>query len=240
METFWDIFQWITYKTNNTAPKYLLTISILLGFALYFFKPSHRYAKLLGSLIHEAGHAMVALVLGLRVTKIKLDAIGNGVTEFYSFSGLRNFPVALAGYLSPPALAFILAYTITNDTLNLALTILIALLIMLTIFVRSWVALLVNVLFAGMVYLSFKSAPELSSVIIFTFVGILLASGIMAVRSAYRVRKQEGSQANTDPQVLFRMTLLVPPILWEALFMAFAVSATGAVILLLWRPDIIL
>jgi hypothetical protein len=240
METLLDIWYWATYKSDNSAPPYALSIALLIGFGTYFYKYTHRYTKLLGSLIHEAGHATVALLLGLKVSKIKLDALGNGVTEFYSYSGLRNFPVALAGYLAPPALALALVYNILNHTLNLALTILISLFIMLTIFVRSWVALLVNLLFALLVYLAFLAAPVIASLIIFLFAGALLSAGLMGVRSAYLVRKQEGRDAGTDPQVLFRMTLLIPPIVWEMLFLAFALASIVAVVLMLWLPDIML
>jgi hypothetical protein len=240
METLLNILDWITYKSDNSAPNYALTATLALGFLSYFYKYTHRYTKLLGSLIHEAGHATVALLLGLRVSKIKLDALGNGVTEFYSYSGLRNFPVALAGYIAPPGLALALSYNILNHTLNFALTILIALFIMLTIFVRSWVALLINLLFAFLVYLSFSAAPIVSSLIIFLFAGMLLSSGLMGVRSAYRVRKQEGREAGTDPQVLFRMTLLIPPIVWETLFLLVSLASIVTVVLMLWLPDIML
>lgn len=240
METLQEIIQWVTYQNNNSAPIYALLIALALGFYSYFFPYTRRYVKLFGSLIHEAGHATTALFLGLRVNKIKLDSHGNGVTEFYSHSRLRNFPVALAGYMGPPALAAILTWTISNHMLNAAISILIFTFILLAIFVRSLVAIFINLLLGGIIYLAFTVAPSFSSVVMFIFIGMLLSSGIMGVISARKVRIIEGRDAGTDPQVLSRMTLIIPPIIWEAFFLLFSIGALALVLVMLVAPKILL
>jgi hypothetical protein len=240
METIQEIIQWVTYQSNNSAPAYALIASLALGFYSYFFPYTHRYVKLFGSLIHEAGHATMALFLGLRVNKIKLDSHGNGVTEFYSHSRLRNFPVALAGYIGPPTLAALLAWTISNHMLNAAIAILIFTFILLTIFVRSFVAIFINLLLGGIIYLAFTIAPSVSSIVMFIFIGMLLSSGIMGVVSAYKVRLREGKDAGTDPQVLARMTLIIPAIIWELLFLVFSIAMTLLTLIILLAPQILL
>jgi hypothetical protein len=240
METLKEIVQWITYQDNNSAPVYALLAALALGLYSYFFPYTHRYVKLFGSLIHEAGHATMALFLGLRVSKIKLDSHGNGVTEFYSHSRLRNFPVALAGYMGPPALAALLAWTISNHMLNAAIAILIFTFILLTIFVRSIVAIFINLLLGGVIYLAFTVAPSFSSIVMFIFIGMLLSSGIMGVISARKVRIIEGRDAGTDPQVLARMTLIIPAMVWEALFLLFSFGSLALTLIILVAPKVLL
>jgi F0F1-type ATP synthase assembly protein I len=236
MEFFRDIWTWLGTEQSNSVPIWYLITALLFGFSLYFFKITHRITKLIGSLIHEAGHAIVALVLGMRVSRIKLDSHGNGVTEFYSFSRIRNFPVALAGYLAPPSLAVALAYAVMSGYLNLALAILIFTFLILSIFVRSITALLTNIILGFIIYFAFESSPWISEGIVFLLIGILLSGGIFAVLSAYKVRKSGNRETKTDPQVLSSMTLILPSIIWEFAFAIYAICATIYIIRLLISP----
>lgn len=236
MENLQSIWNWLSAEQSSGVPSWFLVITLAIGFSLYFFRITHRITKLMGSLIHEAGHAIVALLLGMRVSKIKLDSHGNGVTEFYSFSRLRNFPIALAGYLTPPSLAAGLTYAITGGYLNLALAILIFTFFILAIFVRSIVALFTNLILGAIIYFAFQSSAWIAEGIVFLLIGMLLSGGIFAVRSAYKVRLDADRESATDPQVLSRMTLVVPSLIWEVLFGLYAISATIYVIVLLILP----
>jgi F0F1-type ATP synthase assembly protein I len=236
MENLQRIWDWLTLEQSNSVPTWFLLTSMAIGFSLYFFKITHRVTKLIGSLIHEAGHAMVALLLGMRVSKIKLDSHGNGVTEFYSFSRIRNFPIALAGYVAPPSLAAGLTYAIVGGYLNLALAILIFTFFILAIFVRSLVALLTNLVLGVIIYFAFESSAWIAEGIVFLLIGMLLSGGIFAVYSAYKVRLDADRDSATDPQVLSRMIIIIPSIIWEVLFALYSIIAAIYVIVLLIFP----
>ena len=235
METLQNIWDWIfNSPVPIQLPWWVLFIAVMAGSISRFFRYTYRIPKLFGSLIHESGHALVALILGMQVSKIKLDSKGNGVTEFYSRPGIRNIPVALAGYIAPAALGIALTYLIGTENLNAAIALLSFTFILLAVFVRSLVAILLNALLGGILYLALNLSQPLSTAILMVFIGILIASGITGVWEAYRVRKRGTGEGLTDSQVLSRLTLIVPSIIWDILFALANLAATVLIVALIY------
>jgi hypothetical protein len=232
LQAIWD---WIFNTPVEFTLPWLLSLALfLLGALSRFFRYTYKIPKLFGSLIHEAGHALVALLLGLRVSKIKLDSKGNGVTEFYSTSGFRNIPVALAGYLAPSSLAVGIVYLIVENNLNAAIAMVSAIFIILAIFVRSLVAIALNAIFGGLLYLLLNLSQTLSTGLLIVLAGVLAANGVVGVWEAYKVRTRGTGDGLTDSQVLSRLTLLIPSIIWDIFFASFTLSAALLVIGLIW------
>lgn len=236
METLQDIWDWVfNTPVKLSLPWYALYALIIIGAATRFFRYTYKLPKLLGSLVHEAGHASMALLMGLQVSKIKLDSKGNGVTEFYTRPGLRNIFVALAGYLTPAALAMGLTYLITSDNLNGAIALLSITFLVLAIFVRSLVGIFLNTLFGGLLYLILTLSQSLSTALIVFIVGVLLSAGVMGVWEAYMVRTRKTSEGATDSQVLAKLTFVIPSIVWDLVFAAINLLSVIYVILFVYR-----
>lgn len=219
METLQKLWDWIfNTPVELQLPWYILLILALIGGLSRFFRYTYKIPKLFGSLIHESGHALVALLLGMHVNKIKLDAKGNGVTEFYTRPGIRNIPVALAGYLAPATFAISLTYLIISDNLNAAIALSSFIFLILAIFVRSIVAIILNLLFGGLLYLLLTLSPVASTGLLMLLVGVLIASGITGVWEAYAVRTRGTGAGLTDSQIMAKLTLVIPSIVWDIFF----------------------
>lgn len=235
MDTLQLIWDWIfNTPVDFSFPWALSFFLFFIGAISRVFRYTYKIPKLFGSLIHEAGHALMALLLGMRVSKIKLDSKGNGVTEFYSSSGLRNIPVALAGYIAPSTLSVAIVYLIVQDNLNGAIALTSFIFVMLAIFVRSLVAIGLNLLFGGLLYLLLTLSQGLSTGLLIILAGILAANGVMGVWEAYKVRTRGTSEGLTDSQVLARLTLLIPSLIWDILFALFTISSAALALGLIW------
>jgi hypothetical protein len=173
------------------------------------------------TVVHEAGHAAVAVLVGRRLRSVHLHSDTSGLTVS---SGKPRGPgmVAMlaAGYLAPAALGLLAALMLAAGRSVGLLWLLLALLAVLMVWVRNGYGFLVLLLGAGAVLLlTWYAAPQVQSVAAYLLAWVLLLAAprpLLELMARGRGGRRGG---RTDPDQLARLTPL-PALAWTLLLLA--------------------
>jgi hypothetical protein len=183
-----------------------------------------RLTRPLSTLVHEAGHTLIAVLGGRKVHAVKLFHHGGGCTTHSGAGGSAMVATAAAGYLAPPALGLAITAALLHDVaarvLILALLPVVALLLVLS---RNVFGALVTVLvLGGLTALLRLAAPPVQQGVVVALAAFLLVAGLRSVLDLI-VLLRRGSRGN-DAAMLSRMTG-IPAMLWALGFLAFSLGA---------------
>lgn len=182
------------------------------------------------TLVHEAGHAIVALLTGRRLNGIRLHTDTSGLTVSSGKPrGAGMIATAAAGYLAPALLGLVSVVLVERGLTAWALYAGVATLGLMLAFIRNWFGLLVVVLSAAAVGLLIWRAPERTrDFAALTFAWFLL---IAAPRTAVDLwgHRRRARTRTTDADVLARLTFLPAPI-WNSLFILLTGGSLGAAV----------
>lgn len=188
------------------------------------------------TLVHEAGHAVVAVLTGRRLNGIRLHSDTSGLTVS---SGKPRGPgmmaTAAAGYLAPAALGLVSVALIDRGWTEWALYAGVVTLGVMLAFIRNWFGLLVVVLVGAAVGLLIWRSPErVQEFAALTFAWFLL---IAAPRTSFDLwaHRRRVATRTTDADVLARLTVL-PAAVWNLFFIALTVGALAAAVWLVGLP----
>lgn len=198
--------------------------------------PAWSVTRHLVTLVHEAGHASVAVLTGRRLNGIRLHTDTSGLTVS---SGRPRGPgmiaTAAAGYPAPAALGLVSMVLVENDLTPWALyTGLVTMALMLA-FIRNWFGLLVVVVVAAAVALLIWRAPiDVQDFAALTFAWFLLAAAPRACVDLWSHRRRTRTRTS-DADVLARLTVL-PAAVWNLVFIALTGAALAAAVWLVGLP----
>ncbi|WP_244895511.1 M50 family metallopeptidase [Evansella clarkii] len=179
-----------------------------------------KYLAVINTLIHEIGHALMALVTGGRVEKIKLFANTEGVasTRNHWLGGLFT---SAAGYPFASAMAWLFLYLIYIENYTAVLIILAGVLVIsFLLWIRNvygflWV-LTFGALFAWMFWLDNTILTE--NVLLFITAVVFvksITSAFTIMTMSFKTPRDAG-----DATSLARATFIIPAQLWGILFFA--------------------
>jgi hypothetical protein len=177
------------------------------------------WIRLAVTVVHEAGHAVVAVLVGRRLAGIKVHSDTSGVTVS---SGRPTGPgmvaMLMAGYLAPAALGVVAALLLTHGHALALLWLLIALLAGVLVWVRNGYGLLtVLVLGAGLAAATRYASDQTQAVLATLVAWILLLAAPRPLVDL--LRRPRGARRGSDPDQLARLTHL-PTSLWILLLLA--------------------
>lgn len=205
----------------------------LLGAALALVPPIWHYSRHVVTLVHEAGHAVVALLTGRRLNAIRLHSDTSGLTIS---SGRPRGPgmivMVAAGYLAPSVLGLVCIVLVAADQTAWALwTGLITLALML-LHVRNWFGLLVVGLGGGAVaVLIWRTSADVQDVSASVLSWFLLIAAPRSTLDLWSHRRRSRTRT-TDADLLARLTHL-PAGVWNTfLFVVTSAALAFAVVLL--------
>lgn len=180
-----------------------------------------RYIRVANTMMHESGHALMALLLNGKVLNIELfdDTSGTAKT---SSGKLAGFFIALSGYTFSSISAYLLFYLLHHQLISLVLWILGSFaLLNLIFFVRNrfgmfWLLCFTS-LMAASIYYPYELLKWLSA---FIFSMIILSDSVFSALVLFYISIKNASGAG-DAWIL-RQKTSVPTILWSLLFLLFA------------------
>lgn len=188
------------------------------------------------TLVHEAGHAAVAVATGRRLTAITLHSDTSGLTVS---SGRPRGPgmmaTAAAGYLAPAALGLLAILLVEAGHTPWALYASLATLAAMLVFIRNRFGLLVVALAGAAVGLLIWRAPvSTQDLAASTFAWFLLVAAPRATIDLWAHRRRARTRT-TDADVLARITFL-PAAVWNLLFVLVTTGALAGAVWWVARP----
>jgi hypothetical protein len=171
------------------------------------------------TIAHESGHVLVGAVTGHRVSHFQVKIGGAGETRL-SDNGwsLGRIAHTAAGYPAPSLLglggAALLA---AGKAWPLLWTVVVLLVLAFIKAEKEWTTFVVLLFAAATGYVALYGAPALQAAFAAGLVWVLLFGGLRASVVA-------GTQKDTDPDFLFRDTL-IPRTIWKGAFIAVALLA---------------
>ena len=208
----------VTASQPMPEARYVVGAGVL-ALALVCWRPTWRWVRMAITVVHEAGHALVAVLVGRRLSGIRLHSDTSGVTVSRGRPrGPGMVAMMAAGYLAPGALGLLAALLLVAGHALGLLWLLVVVLLALLVWVRNGYGLLtVVVLAAGLAAVSVYAAGRLQWGIacVVTWL-LLLAAPRPLVELLGRGR---AGRRGSDPEQLSRLTHL-PTLLWVFLLLA--------------------
>lgn len=227
---------WDAATTVGTSPPLAATLLIVaVALAITWSPTGYRLIRHGVTIVHEAGHATVALLTGRQLRGIKLHADTSGVTVSRGRPrGVGMVATVAAGYPAPALLGLAGAFVLDAGYaigLLWALVLLCALmLVQIRNFYGLWVLLVVGVLVGGATWLlPVQVATWGAHLLIWS---LLLAAPRSVVELA-RLRRR-GAARSSDADQLAHLTG-VPAVLWIGLFALVCLGALVSAGILLLR-----
>jgi hypothetical protein len=195
-----------------------------------------RRARNVVTMVHEAGHALAAVLVGRRLQGIKLHSDTSGVTVS---RGKPEGPgmafTAMAGYLAPSVLGLVFAGLLGADLVGTVLVLIALLLLGVLVMVRNAYGVFTVVASAAVLALiAFVAPVELQAPFSYLVTWFLLFGGVRPV-AELQTKRRRGQARDSDADQLGRLTA-VPPVLWVLVFAVATISCLIAGALWLLEP----
>lgn len=176
------------------------------------------YVKVVNTVIHESGHAIIALFWG-KVENISLFMNTEGVTYSRQSTWVGVLFTSLAGYVFSSFMAFLAFWLIGRSHYRILITILLVLIgLNLGLWVRNMYGLIWLITFgAGFLFLLFKGSPTVINNVLLLIASILL---VVSITSAYDILVLSFIQPESagDASNLGKLTKFLPVQFWGIFF----------------------
>ena len=187
-----------------------------------------RWSRNVVTIVHEAGHAIVALATGRRLTGIRLHSDTSGLTLSVGRpSGPGMVLTTAAGYLSPSFVGLVGAAVLTLEQVTVMLWVATAVLLGMLVMVRNAYGILtLLVTGAVVVAVSLYANADTQAAFGHAATWFLLFGGVRPVHELWRERRRLRTRS-TDADQLARLTG-VPGGVWVGLFAALTLAGLTA------------
>lgn len=197
-----------------------------------------RIARNLITLVHEAGHALAALLVGRRLQGIKLHSDTSGVTVS---RGKPEGPgmafTALAGYPAAAVLGLVFAGLLSSDLITVVLIVMALMLLGVLVMVRNTYGVFTVVASSVVLGLVALVAPSwFQAIFVYLLTWFLLFGGVRPVIEL-QIKRRRGSARDSDADQLGRLTGM-PAVLWVLVMAVLTVSCLFAGGLWLLEPTV--
>lgn len=219
-----DLWQQI-FGNQWRPPATMVLVTAGVAITVVVVQALWRPARNVITIVHEAGHALVALLAGRRLSGIRLHSDTSGVTVS---RGRPDGPgvvcTALAGYLAPSLLGLAFAALLGNDRVSALLVVCALLLFGVLVMIRNAYGVL-SVLATGAVLfaVSWLATDEVQAGFAYLITWFLLLGGVRPVVEL-QAKRRRGQARDSDADQLARLTG-APGFFWVASFAAINVGA---------------
>ena len=213
------------FRAQPHPPQWLVFVSGGLALVVVVSAWTWPRARTVVTIVHEGGHAIVALLTGQRRIRVRLYRDTGGETlSTGTGTGIGVALTAAAGYPAPSLVGLGAAVLLTIGHLTGMLLLGLVLLTALAIAVRNLYGMLAVIVTAGTVAaVCLYASPVVQAAFGYTMTWFLLLGGVRPIAELYRERRRRRT-LRTDADQLARMTHL-PGGAWVVFFGVFAVAA---------------
>lgn len=175
------------------------------------------------TIVHEGGHALIALLSGRRLQGIRLHSDTSGLTVSAGRpTGLGMVLTLLAGYPAASLVGAVGAVLLTTGRITLMLGVALVLLPLMLVMIRNLFGVVSIVTTWAIVFVvAWFAEPSVQSIFAYTAVWFLLIGGVRPVFELNRQRRR-GRMPYSDADQVGRLTH-VHPLGWVGFFLAFTV-----------------
>lgn len=220
---------------SSAAPQpWVVALAALVGLAVVVLPRVWAVTRHVSTIVHEGGHAVVALLTGRRLAGIRLHSDSSGVTvSFGRPRGPGMVAMLAAGYLAPALLGLGAAALLHTGRVVALLWLLVGVLALILVQVRNWFGAW-SVLVSGVVVfaVTWWLPATVQAAFGYAVTWFLLFAGpreVLSLYAARRGRRGRRGARGSDADQLARLTHL-PAGLWVASFLisTAALAAVGA------------
>ncbi|SFB16832.1 Peptidase M50B-like [Amycolatopsis marina] len=224
MELSEGIGFWRIFETQPPPPEAVVLITGAAALVLVLSGTPWRLARNIVTIVHEAGHALVAVLVGRRLRGIQLHSDTSGVTVSRGKpSGPGMVLTTLAGYPAPALLGLAFAGLLSGDRMAAVLAIVAVLLLGVLVMVRNAYGVFAVVASAGVLAAVALLAPsEIQAAFVYLMTWFLVLGGLRPVFELQRKRRR-GAARDSDADQLARLTGL-PALLWVLVLAVIALT----------------
>ncbi|MGO1054090.1 M50 family metallopeptidase [Crossiella sp. CA198] len=212
-------------SVQPAPPQWVVLVTALVALIVVLANGPWLLARNVVTIVHEAGHGLIAVLVGRRLSGIRLHSDTSGVTTSRGRpTGLGMILTVLAGYIAPSLLGLGLAALLGAGMITLLLWVCTALLLLVLIMIRNvYGALLLLVTGGALVAVSVLADSAVQAGFAYLVTWFLLIGGVRPVPELQRKRRR-GRARDSDADQLARLTGL-PGILWVTVFGLVALGA---------------
>jgi hypothetical protein len=217
-----DPEQWIIVTTAVVA-----LATVLLG-------PPWRVARNVVTIVHEGGHALLALLSGRQLTGIRLHSDTSGVTVSRGKpTGIGMILTVFAGYIAPSVVGLLGILMLMSGRITALLWLSIVFLAAMLVMIRNFYGVLSIVLTGAVVFgVSWFTPHEVQAAFAYLFIWFLLFAGVRPVLELQSQRMRNPS-SQSDADQMARLTGL-PGTFWVMVFLLVNAAVTGLGVWLLF------
>lgn len=257
MQEIWHWLQerWTTEDVlleQDHAPWLLAGIALVVLLAT-FYKPTWNVVKYSPTVIHEMGHAVMALLTFRKIHGLRVETDESGVLVSSGRKGwsLGSLLTTIAGYPAPAVLATVMTLLMIHDRPGAALTMYHTLLLFALFLSRNVWGIVSSVLAIGLtVGVSIWNDPTAVSwtvaalIIFYSITGIRGSFGLWRVHfghlreglSQQQRRDMKENRKGSDAHNAWKQLVIIPPAVWVFFFIGINIVLTGVNIVLLFNP----
>jgi hypothetical protein len=203
---------------QGDPPANIVLVTGLVALAVVMFSQLWRPARNVITIVHEAGHALVAVLVGRRLSGIRLHSDTSGLTLTRGKPyGPGMVSTAMAGYVAPSLLGLAFAGLVGADRITAVLVICAVLLLGVLVMIRNVYGFF-SVLLTGAVLfgIAWWTSPLVQAGFAHVITWFLLLGGVRPV-GELQSKRRRGRARDSDADQLARLTG-APGWLWIGMF----------------------
>ncbi|MGQ0840605.1 M50 family metallopeptidase [Actinokineospora sp.] len=206
----------------------MVLVTAALAVAVVVVNGLWRPARNVITIVHEAGHALIAVLVGRRLSGIRLHSDTSGVTVSRGRpDGPGMVCTALAGYVAPSLLGLGFAALLGTDRVTALLVTCALLLFAVLIMVRNVYGVVTVVATGAVLFaVSWFATDEIQAAFAYLITWFLLLGGVRPV-AELQTKRRRGHARDSDADQLARLTG-APGFFWVG---SFALINLGALVL---------
>ena len=206
---------------NNTD--ILFYITLFACFVVMYIPYVGKYIRVLETMIHEAGHVLMAAIVGVKISKINLFSDTSGETHIAGAGKFKTVLIALAGYPFSSAIAYVSYWAINQHYHTIFVgTLCVITLFFLLFYIRNKFGIFWAITFiVANTYLLYIKKIQIINILVSIYADILFLSSLFScfilVYLAFKSSNKSGDAA------LIKKSAHIPAQLTALLFLAVCV-----------------